>query len=143
MLIDTTVWLALLLAHHPFHQNAQQYVSQHAPLRLCTSVQISLMRLLTTTSIQQQYGIGTLNNQAASDYLGQIRANPNVQVVIEPTEVYPLWIQLANDARPAPKRWMDAHLAALALHHGWVVVTLDQGFAIYQKFGVQVHIIGK
>jgi predicted nucleic acid-binding protein len=100
------------------------------------------MRLLTTTSIQQQYGIDTINNEAASAYLDQIRANPNVQVVAEPTEVYSLWIQLATDARPAPKRWMDAHLAALALHHGWVVVTLDQGFAIYQKFGVQVHIIG-
>jgi toxin-antitoxin system PIN domain toxin len=142
MLVDTNVWLALLLPLHPHHQSSHQYITQTgAPLRLCTSVQISLMRLLTTPSMQEAYGIPQLNNHDASAYLTQIRANPHVQVVAEPVEIYPLWIELAAHTTPAPKRWMDAHIAALALHHDWPVVTLDRGFEVYQPFGVQVVII--
>lgn len=142
MLVDTNVWMALLLPLHPSHQSAHQYITQiGAPLRLCTSVQISLMRLLTTPSMQAAYGILQLNNHDASTYLAQIRANPHVQVVAEPVEMYPLWLQLADHPTPAPKRWMAAHLAALALHHEWPVVTLDRGFEVYQTFGVQVVII--
>lgn len=142
MLIDTNVWLALLLAHHPYHHQSHQQVAQNgAPLRLCTSVQISLMRLLTTTAIHTTYGISQLSNHDASMYLAQIRANPLVEVVAEPVEIYPLWMQLASLPSAAPKRWMDAHLAALALYHDWPLMTLDRGFEVYQSFGVRVMIV--
>lgn len=142
MLIDTNVWLAFLLAHHPYHHQSHQHVAQiGAPLRLCTSVQISLMRLLTTTAIHTTYGIPQLSNHDASMYLAQIRANPLVEVVAEPVEIYPLWMQLASLPSAAPKRWMDAHLAALALHHDWPLMTLDRGFEVYQPFGVRVMIV--
>jgi toxin-antitoxin system PIN domain toxin len=143
MLLDTNVWLALMLTHHPFHDVARRYCDTQTPLLLCASVHVSLMRLLTTASIQQHYGMGTISNDGALTYLTQLRSNPRVLVIAEPIELLPGWMQLAAHTTPAPKRWMDAYVAAVAWHHGVALVTLDQGCASYRTAGVDVVILGE
>ena len=143
MLLDTNVWLALMLAHHPFHDAARRHCDSQTPLLLCASVQVSLMRLLTTASIQQHYGLGSISNDGALTYLMQLRTNSRVQMIAEPVELLPGWMQLAAHTTPAPKRWMDAYVAAVAWHHGASFVTLDQGCASYRTAGVNVVIVGE
>jgi toxin-antitoxin system PIN domain toxin len=141
MLVDTNVWMALLLPSHPFHQVVREALATQWTLMLCNSVQISLMRLLTTPSVQRQYGTGTLSNSAVVQSLAALRAHPNVQVVTEPTDLYASWIQFAAHPTPAPKRWMDAYLAALAFHYAVPIITLDQGYAVFETHGVQVVLV--
>ena len=141
MLVDTNVWVALLLPSHPFHQVSREALAAQRTLMLCNSVQISLMRLLTTPNVQRQYGTGTLSNSAVVQSLAALRAHPDVQVVTEPTELYASWIQFAAHPTPAPKRWIDAYLAALAFHLGVPIITLDDGFRGYATYGVQVVLV--
>ena len=141
MLVDTTVWMALLLPSHPFHRVVRDTLAEQRTLMLCNSVQISLMRLLTTPSVQRQYGTGTLSNSAVVQSLAALRAHPDVQVVTEPIELYVSWIQFAAHPTPAPKRWMDAYLAALAFHYAVPIITLDQGFTVFETYGVQVVLV--
>ena len=141
MLVDTTVWMALLLPSHPFHRVVRATLAEQRTLMLCNSVQISLMRLLTTPSVQRQYGTGTLSNSAVVQSLAALRAHPDVQVVTEPTELYASWIHFAAYPTPAPKRWMDAYLAALAFHYAVPIITLDQGFTVFETHGVQVVLV--
>jgi predicted nucleic acid-binding protein len=44
--------------------------------------------------------------------------------------------QLAAHTQPAPKRWMDAYLAAFAIAAGQRLVTFDQGFRSYAGLDV-------
>jgi uncharacterized protein len=141
MLVDTNVLIALLVPTHPFHAIVTTTLAHQPSLALCNSVQISLMRLLTTPALQQRYGIGAKSNSDVLEILAALRAHPQVTHLAEPPEVYGQWRLLAHHSEPAPRRWMDAYLAALALHHGVPIVTLDQGFAQYREHGVQVVVV--
>jgi uncharacterized protein len=55
-----------------------------------------------------------------------------------PAAQQPLWLQLADHQRPAPKLWMDAYLAAVAIQGGWRLLSLDQDFERFCSAGLQL-----
>jgi predicted nucleic acid-binding protein len=68
VLFDTNVWIALLLTTHPNHVQAREYyvgLDERAVVLLAQSVRISVLRLLTTPTVQRTYGTGPINNTAA------------------------------------------------------------------------------
>ncbi len=51
------------------------------------------------------------------------------------------WLSLASLDQPAPKRWMDAYLAAMAISGGWQLISLDRDFLAYQKEGLNLQLL--
>ena len=56
----------------------------------------------------------------------------------EPADVSDLWLQLADHQRPAPKLWMDAYLAAVAIQGGWRLLSFDRDFKRFCNAGLQL-----
>jgi predicted nucleic acid-binding protein len=83
----------------------------------------------------------SLANSAVVQSLAALRAHRGVQVVNEPTDLYASWIHFAAHPTPAPKRWMDEYLAALAFHYAVPIITLDQGVTVFATHGVQVVLV--
>lgn len=51
------------------------------------------------------------------------------------------WFALARLASPAPKRWMDAYLAAFAMCAGMRFVTFDAGFEQFVPLGLDLALL--
>lgn len=67
-LVDSNVWLALLIPPHVFHRAAQDFVNEpiaDGELVFCRSTQQSLLRLLTTAAVWKPYGNQPLTNAEA------------------------------------------------------------------------------
>ena len=50
-----------------------------------------------------------------------------------------MWKKLCSGARPSPKLWMDAYLAAFAIAGGYRFTTTDQGFKQFKN--LDLHLI--
>ncbi len=55
-------------------------------------------------------------------------ADPKVTFAHEAVDIQPLWHQFSALKTASPKLWMDSYLAALAIAHGYTLVTLDNDF---------------
>jgi predicted nucleic acid-binding protein len=67
-LLDVNVWLALVLSKHVHHSVASEWlalVDEPGTVVLCRSVQLSLLRLLTTAAVLAPYGNPPLTNGEA------------------------------------------------------------------------------
>lgn len=53
----------------------------------------------------------------------------------------PSWMKLACLDQPAPKRWMDAYLAAFAMEGRWNLITLDQDFLSFVDHGLELRLL--
>jgi len=64
-----------------------------------------------------------------------------VAVEEEPPNLMPGWMKLACLDQAAPKRWMDAYLAAMAITGGWRLVTLDRDFLAFRNDGLDLQLM--
>ena len=140
-LIDTNVWLAISFDAHPGHALARQ-AFQDSPgsdhWLWCRATQQSYLRLMATPALHRAYGSPALSNRDARASLEILLAHPRVLVADEPAEVSDLWLQLADHQRPAPKLWMDAYLAAVAIQGGWRLLSFDRDFERFCNAGLQL-----
>jgi uncharacterized protein len=137
-LCDTNVWLALALSGHSHQPRASawfQGLGAGDTAEFCTATQTSFLRLLTTPAI---VGPHALSNDGALACYRELAADPFVTLCAEPARLEPRWHQFAASPQPAPKRWMDAYLAAFAVEAGLRFVTFDQGFRAYPDLDVLV-----
>ena len=58
-----------------------------------------------------------------------------------PPGIEDLSLKLASLPECAPKLWMDAYLAALAISHGLAFATLDGGFERYRPQGLDLRLL--
>ena len=133
-LFDVNVWLALALAHHPFHAQAAAAFLAASPERrahFCWATRLAVLRLLTTASVFKPAGLLPLTNKQALAVLDGWTASPVVASVVEQASVWTRWRTYADLPTASPKRWMDAYLAAVSLEHGLQFVTTDGAFASY------------
>ena len=142
---DLNVWLALVLEGHAQHAAARRWYAE-APLGpgelgLCRTTEMGFVRLLTQERILRACGRTPLSNDEAVAWLGRLRADPAVDWIDEDRSTRALWLQLARDARPAPHRWADAWLAALAIGHDLELVTFDRGFVPWADVGLRVVLL--
>ena len=124
---DLNVWLALAWPGHPHHGRAAAYWEQMASSQVlfCTVTVLGLLRLLSQSKVM---GRACLTLPAASDVLRGFTSQPGVAVVDGGVAAMDVLHSLLERQDLASKDITDAHLAALAIAHGWRLVTFDRGF---------------
>jgi toxin-antitoxin system PIN domain toxin len=145
-LLDVNAWMALSLPQHPQHQAARDWY-QAAPLTkgdllFCRPAEMGFLRLITQQRVMERFGLNPLTNAEAVAYLAQVYGDPAVSAAAdEPAGTRPVWLKAAATPWPSPNVWMDAYLAALAIHLGAEMVTFDQGFKSYTPHGLKLVLL--
>lgn len=143
-LLDSNVWLAAAFAEHPAHAVSRRVLcsaSADEPALWCRATQQSFLRLASTPVITQAYGVPKTNNGDAWAALQTFLALPQVDVIDEPPELGRAWCQLGAIEQAAPKRWMDAYLAAFAITADLVLISLDQDFRQFEPEGLTLQLL--
>jgi predicted nucleic acid-binding protein len=91
--------------------------------------------------ITAAYGVAKATNADAWVALEAFLALPKVDVIDEPPELARHWRQLAAIEQTAPKRWMDAYLAAFAMAAGVLLVSLDRDFSHFEQQGLKFQLL--
>jgi uncharacterized protein len=130
-LFDANVWLALAFGSHPHHEQARrefEATDSLKPAAFCRATQHAFLRLVSTPSIQKNYGSATITNDEAWEKWELLIALPQVVWLEEPKGLEAFWQKDARRPSASPKVWMDAYLAAFARGHAIPLVTLDRDF---------------
>jgi len=129
---------------HPCHQLTRQALLEATPDQpwlWCRASQQSFLRLASTPTLLKAYGVPKATNRDAFHALQSLSALPQVAVEEEPPNLMPGWMKLACLDQAAPKRWMDAYLAAMAITGGWRLVTLDRDFLAFRNDGLDLQLM--
>jgi toxin-antitoxin system PIN domain toxin len=140
-LCDSNVFIALTVDAHPAHRVARDWLQSLLAgdtIGFCRMSQMSFLRLLTQKIAD---GYAPITNGEAIEKLEQWKKLAFVEVCAEPDKLETEWLRLANAGKAAPKRWMDAYLAAFALHSRMRLVTLDGDFEKYRKDGLDLLLL--
>ncbi|MFM9104353.1 MAG: TA system VapC family ribonuclease toxin [Cyanobium sp.] len=143
-LIDTCVWLALSFEAHPCHRQSRQALLKATPDHpwlWCRATQQSFLRLASTPTLLNAHGAATATNRDAFHALQALSTLPQVAVVEEAPNLMACWMKLACLDQAAPKRWVDAYLAALAITGGWRLLTLDRDFLGFVNDGLELQLL--
>ena len=143
-LLDVNVWVAAVFVAHPAHHYAQAVLLQAtpaAPALFRRATQQSFLRLVSTPALCTAYQAASITNQDALAALAAFQALPQVDLVDEPIGMEALWWRLAGLTVAAPKRWMDAYLAAFAISSSTRMVTLDQDFRQFLGAGLDLELL--
>lgn len=130
-LVDTNVWLALVISTHQFHDVVTNWFDGLGPddeALFCRSTQQSFLRLITTAGVLKQYDATAYSNAEAWTAYGRILAKDHIGFVELSLGVDAVWTRLSSRTTSSPKLWMDSYLAAFAIAGGYQLVTLDAGF---------------
>ncbi len=131
ILVDTNVWVALLIDNHEFHDDAEGWLAgldEPGGTLVCRATQQSILRLLTTNTVFTPYGSSARSNAQAWSAYHDLLGDERIAFVEEPPGLEAHWERLANRRSPSPKLWMDAYLAAFAIAGGYQFVTTDRAF---------------
>jgi len=135
-LCDTNVFIALLLEGHPRHKECAAWfetVPQAGEVVMCRPVQLSVLRLLTTTAVLERLNRPPLTNAQAWAVIEATIADERIRHdVDEPPGLDALWSKFALRKTASPKLWMDGFLAAWASASKWILVSTDDGFAQFK-----------
>lgn len=143
--LDTNVWLALVLTEHPGHPVAQDWFTglkqEHKSLLFCRFTEQSVLRLLTSEKILHRLNLEAFTNGEAIKALSEMQQNPMVDTGVEPPSTKKLWLKLSTRSTASPKLWMDAYLAAFAISGHHQMVTFDKGFRQFTEKGLNLKLI--
>ncbi|NCG09415.1 MAG: PIN domain-containing protein [Verrucomicrobia bacterium] len=131
-LFDSSAWIALAFSSHPGHNRALATFNKahsRAPVAICRATQLSFLQPVTTPAIQKAYRSEQITNQLAWNKWQELASLPQVIWLPEPESIEPHWKNFAVLKCAAPKRWMDAYLAAFALSYGITLTGFDRDFA--------------
>jgi toxin-antitoxin system PIN domain toxin len=143
-LLDVGVWLAAGFAAHPAHGAARRVLAQVSaaePALWCRATQQSFLRLASTPVITAAYGVPKATNADAWVALEAFLSLPQVDLIDEPPGLTRHWRQLGAIEQTAPKRWMDAYLAAFAMAAGVLLVSLDRDFSHFEQQGLKFQLL--
>ena len=91
--------------------------------------------------ITAAYDVPKATNGDAWAALQTFLALPQVDVIDEPPELGRIWSQLGAIEQAAPKRWMDAYLAAFAITASLPLISLDQDFRQFEPEGLTLQLL--
>jgi toxin-antitoxin system PIN domain toxin len=140
-LCDSNVFVALTVKQHAAHEATRQWMGTLVTgdsLGFCRMSEMSFLRLLTQRIAE---GYVPATNEEAAEKLGEWKRLAYVEDCAEPAGTAADWLRLAGVERSAPKRWMDAYLAAFALRGGMRLVTLDLDFEEFKNEVVDVLVL--
>ncbi|QPN62038.1 TA system VapC family ribonuclease toxin [Synechococcus sp. CBW1004] len=143
-LLDVNVWLAAAFPAHPAHARSQQVLldaTPGTPALFCRATQHSFLRLVSTPAIFNAYRSAPITNRDALSALAAFAALPQVDLIEEPPGLEDLWWSLAALEEAAPKRWMDAYLAAFAIRGSLRMISLDGDFRQFLAAGLDLVLL--
>ena len=143
-LLDVNVWLAAAFTSHPAHLRAQAVLldaTPGSPALFCRATQQGFLRLVSTPAIFTAYRSMTITNRDAVTALAAFQALPQVDLIDEPAGLEALWWRLAGLEEAAPKRWMDAYLAAFAIRGSLRMISLDRVFQQFLAAGLDLDLL--
>lgn len=123
---DVNVWLAFVYAGHEHHQEVLTwFASLSNDDRACLSrfTQISLLRLLTTEAVM---GNEAMSQKQAWSVYDNLLKDGRILLVDEPARIETSFRLFTQSARPSPKLWADAYIAAFAQEADMTLVTFDR-----------------
>lgn len=120
-------------AHHAkAHAWVEQILSETTPVGIALIVILAFLRITTLKHLTQN----ALSPERAISYVDSWLAMPHVSLVLPGKRHWPILRNLLQASGTSGNRTTDAHLAALAIEHGYTVFTADSDF---RKFaGVSV-----
>jgi len=139
LLCDSSVFLALTLDTHPHHTVAVAWVEdlpEDATAYFCRATQRAYLRLLT---VEPMLKADVRSNDEALEAWKKLRTDSRIGFVTnEPAGLEARWLALAGHTVPAPKRRMDAYLAAFAICAKMRFMTFDAGFERFVPLGLDL-----
>lgn len=145
-LLDVNVWLAAAFPSHPAHARSQQVLldaTPGTPALFCRATQHSFLRLVSTPAIFNAYRSAPITNRDALSALAAFAALPQVDLIEEPPGMEVVWWNLAALEEAAPKRWMDAYLAAFAIRGSLRMISLDGDFRQFLAAGLDLVLLSE
>ena len=143
-LLDVNVWIALSFERHPHFQRSNDLVetlNENQNLILCRVTQQGFLRLSTTRSVYEGYGVALNSNADAIITLTRLLNMTFVRFQLEPLNLESLWYKFASRKTASPKVWMDAYLAAFAISADLELVTFDRDFQQYVDEGLKLRVL--
>ena len=139
ILTDVNILLALVYDENEHHHHATQWLKSVVNDRIivCRTTQSALLRLLTLSSLMQA---NVLTMGEAWGVYDRLMSDGRFVFASEPENLEDIWRALCPAKMIAPKKWMDAYLAAFAIAVGAQLVTLDRGFRDFP--GLNLHLLG-
>jgi len=117
--------LAFSYDGHTHHIAARNWLTgvEHGRLFFCRHTQLGLLRLLSAEAVM---GEDVMNQSEAWDTYDFWIEDDRVEFLEEPLELEPIFRNLSQLQRPAPKDWADSYLAAFAQAAQLTLVTFDR-----------------
>ena len=116
-----------------FHTAANAWLdeilSSTNPVGFCYPAILGFVRLVTNGRVFSN----PLSLEEAANYVDRWLGQPNAGIVVPMSRHWPLVKELLRDAGTAGNLTTDAHIAALALEHGYTVYSNDADFGRFQK----------
>jgi predicted nucleic acid-binding protein len=107
----------------------------------CRATQQAYLRLLT---VEPMLKAEARSNDEALKAWKKLRTDSRVGFLAnEPAGLEARWFELAGHSSLAPKRWMDAYLAAFAICARMRLVTFDRGFEQFVPLGLDLALLRK
>lgn len=131
-LVDLNILLYVLNKDAPRHREVRAWwegaLASDEPIGLSWIVLLGFLRLATSPRVFP-------NPISPEDAIARVDAwlsHPNVRLVVENERQWPTLKELVADAGTAGNLTTDAHLAALAISHGAVLVSCDADFGRFR-----------
>ncbi len=139
ILIDVNVLVALVYPENENHAPAVKWLDGVAndSVFVCRMTQNGLLRLLTLSGVMKD-DVRTMGE--AWRVYDRVMTDARFCFAPEPEGIEDLWRTLCPAQVIAPKKWMDAYLAAFAIASGMQFVTFDRGFRDFR--GLNLHLLG-
>ena len=128
---DLNVWLALACPDHSHHRQAVHYWEHQAAgqVLFCTVTALGLVRLVCQSKLM---GAAVKTLAEASSLLDAFCQQPGVSLASEERAGWEVFHQLLRSGELPPRLCTDAYLAALAITHGWRLVSFDRDFERFE-----------
>ncbi len=112
-----------------FHEGARDWwddaLSSTALVGLCYPTMLGFIRLVTNRRVF----VAPLSITEATDYVAGWLAQPNTTIIVPTPRHWPVLERLLHATGVGANLTTDAHIAALAIEHGYTVYSNDTDFA--------------
>ena len=115
--------------HKAAHRWLDNALSSTDPVGLCYPTMLGFIRLITNRRIFSN----PLSLEEAAAFVDAWLEQPNVSIVVPTPRHWPLVKDLLIASGTAGNLTTDAHIAALAVEHGFTVYSNDADFGRFQK----------
>jgi toxin-antitoxin system PIN domain toxin len=142
ILVDVNLLVFAQNADSPFHRIAKEWwdseLRAKSPIAIAWLTVVAFIRLSTSPQVMSN----PLSTAASTAQMNNWLSLPNIQIANPGAKHWTIFHDLINRHKLTGSSVTDAHLAALAIEHGWQLCTADHGFSRFQALRWRNPILG-